>query len=567
MTSSSIYEEKPWLKSYPPGVRGEVEIPDISVNEAFDTATMKHRDRTALNFYGKKIRFNELRDKVDRLAAALFDLGIKKGDRVAVLLLNSPEHVIAFYALLKVGAVITPISPVYVSSEIRHQLEDSGAKSVICQDILYDALEKTEWKFKHVILTNISESLTPLKKMMGRSILRSVYQKGSVPSKGITLQEGFYRLQDLIHHYSPEPPRLEINPKEDLAILPYTGGTTGAPKGVMITHYNIIAAVTQIHGFFNFLEEGKEALVAYMPYYHAAGQVTALLDGVLFGATQYILTTPEPDYILNILATRNVTSFLGAPSIFEMLKDYKKTDRVNWRKLKYVMSGADSLNEATAKGWRARTGVGLTDAYGMTETTAVAISTPVGRERIGSIGIPMPGTGAAILDPFEDQLLPQGEIGELVISGPQVSLGYWKNPGATRDCEAVINQIRWWRTGDLAKMDEDGYFYIYDRKRDLIKYKGLRVYAREVEEVLSNHPQIKEVGVVGVKDIKVGEVVKAFVVLETDAGGQVSEQDVIEYCKDKLASYKIPRIVEFVGEIPKTDVGKVSRRELKEWES
>jgi len=566
MSEVSIYEKRPWLKTYPTGVPADIHVPEISVNQAFDQATDKWRNRTALKFYGRKISFKDLRDKVDRLATALADLGIGKGDRVALLLLNCPEHVYAFYALLKVGAVITPVSPVYVSSEIAHQIEDSGVESVICQDILYEGLEKTGRHFKHVILTNISDSLPALKKAMGRSVLRSVYQKMAVPPTSITRQEGFYKLHELIRTHPPAPPPVEIIPKEDLALLPYTGGTTGAPKGVMISHYNIMAALTQIHAFFNFLEEGREGIVAYMPYYHAAGQVTGLLDGVLFGATQHILSTPDPDDILNTLATQNVTAFLGAPSLFEGLKDYKKTDRVNWKKLKYVMSGADALNEATATDWKARTGVSLTNGYGMTETTASAIAEPVGNEKVGSIGVPMPGALAAILDPFEDKFIPVGEIGELVIAGPQVTTGYWQNPQATRDCEAVMAGVRYWRTGDLARMAEDGRFYIYDRKRDLIKYKGLRVYAREVEEVLVNHPQISEVGVVGLKDIKVGEIVKAFVVLRTDTGAQLSERDIIEYCQDKLASYKIPRIIEFVGEIPKTDVGKVSRRELREWE-
>ncbi|MBW1819558.1 MAG: AMP-binding protein, partial [Deltaproteobacteria bacterium] len=231
-----------------------------------------------------------------------------------------------------------------------------------------------------------------------------------------------------------------------------------------------------------------------------------------------------------------------------------------------MMSGADALLESTAKEWQARTGVSIYEVYGMTETVLITHGNPLGKSKIGSIGIPITNTMAAILDPEVDTFLPPGEMGELVMAGPQVTKGYWNNPDATRDCEAVINGVRWWRSGDLGRMEEDGYFYLYDRKRDLIKYKGLRVYAREVEEVLKTHPQIKEVGVIGVRDPKVGENVKAMVVLETDARGQLSELDIREYCKDHLAPYKIPKIVEFIGEIPKTDVGKVSRRELREEE-
>ncbi|MBW1887830.1 MAG: AMP-binding protein, partial [Deltaproteobacteria bacterium] len=276
--------------------------------------------------------------------------------------------------------------------------------------------------------------------------------------------------------------------------------------------------------------------------------------------------TPDPDDILHAIARYKASWFIGAPAIFEALKDYKKTDIVDWKRLKIVASGADALHEFTAADWKTRTGVSISDNYGMTELVAMSHGSPPGLGKVGSIGFPIPNTMAAILDPDEDIFLPVGETGELVVSGPQVTKGYWNNLEATKDCDAIIDGVRWWRTGDLARMEEDGYFYIYDRKRDLIKYKGLRVYAREVEEALKTHPDIREVGVIGVKDIKVGENIKALVVLESDARGKLSESDIVAYCKDKLAHYKIPRIVEFVGEIPKTDIGKVSRRELREEE-
>jgi len=561
----SVYTEKPWLKNYPPEVPAETEVPDKTVDELFNESTEQWRDKTAIIFYGKKIGFKELRDKVDRLAAALAGLGVEKGDRVALLLLNSPEHIIAYFAVQKIGAVITPISPVYVSSEIKHQLLDSGAETIICQDILYEGVEKTGLDLNNVILTNISESLPATKKLLGKSILRGVYQKMAAPSPEIYKKEGIHHFQDLIKTHQPNPPKIEIKP-DDVLTLPYTSGTTGPPKGVMITHRNVVADFVQYHAFFPFFEAGRETLMGYMPFYHAGGQFTALLDGVLQGASLIVVTTPDPDEILYSIARYKVTFFIGAPSIYEFLKDYKKTDMVNWDKLKMIGSGADALHEFTARDWLERTGVPIHDNYGMTELVAMSHGSPLNRGKIGSIGVPIPNTLAAILDPEEDVYLPVGEIGELVVSGPQVTPGYWNNPEATKDCEAVIDGLRWWRTGDLARMEEDGYFYIYDRKRDLIKYKGLRVYAREVEEVLKSHPNISEVGVVGVKDIKVGENVKAFVVLESDARGKLSEADITEYCQDKLAHYKIPKIIEFVGEIPKTDIGKVSRRELREEE-
>ena len=560
----SIYEERPWLKHYPPGVSPDIEVPVKSVGELFDGTTEKWKNKTAIIFYGGKISFKELRDKVDRFANALFNLGIKKGDRIAFLLLNSPEYIISFYAAAKIGAVVTAISPVYVSSEIKHQLVDSGAETIICQDILYEGLENTGLKLKNVILTNISESLPKIKKLLGKSILRDVYQKMAAPSPEIIEKEGFYWLQEMIKKYSPAPPKVEINPKEDLVLLPYTGGTTGPPKGVMLTHYNLITNAMQTGVSMPILEEGKEILIAFMPYYHAAGQNMALCYGLFSGYTQVTITTPDLDEILNSIIKYNGSFFMGAPSFFEILKDYEKTDRVKWKKLKILITGADALNDYTAKDWEARTGTRITEGYGMTETTAVTHLNPKGKEKYNSIGIPIPGTTAAILDPDKDEFLPLGELGEIAVMGPQLTKGYWGNPQATADCQATIDGKMWWRTGDLGRMEEDGYFHIYDRKRDLIKYKGLRVYAREVEEVLKTHPKIREVAVVGVRDIKVGENVKAVVVLESDSRGKISEGEVREFCKGKLAHYKIPKIIEFVGEIPKTDIGKVSRREVRE---
>lgn len=276
-----------------------------------------------------------------------------------------------------------------------------------------------------------------------------------------------------------------------------------------------------------------------------------------------ILTTPDLDLIIENAVKYSASYFQSAPTLYELLKNFEKTDRVNWKKVKMLNCGSDSLHEYTARDWEERTKSRITESYGMTETVCITHNNPIGKERYGSIGVPVSSTYSAILDPDEDKYIPVGEIGEIVSSGPQITIGYWQRPEATKECEAIMDGRRWWRTGDLGRMEEDGYFYVYDRKRDLIKYKGLRVFAREVEEVLKNHPQIKEVGVVGQPDSLVGENVKAVIVLESDARGKLSERDIIDYCKDKLTSYKIPKIIEFVGEIPKTDVGKVSRREIR----
>ena len=566
-TNKAKYEARPWLKFYLEGVPSDIEIPEESVVDNFNRITEKWKGKTALVFYGRKISYEELRDHVDRFATALCDLGIKKGDKIALLLLNSPQFVIAYLGGLKAGAILTGISPVYVSPEIKHQIEDSGATSIVCQDILYDAVEKADVKLDRVILTNVAEYLPKFKKMMGQSVLRAVYQKMSAPPAEIFEREGFYQFEDLIKSHRPEPPKIEFNIREDLVTLSYTGGTTGLPKGAMITHYNFSAARTLGQIFWgDIMKEGEETLLAYLPFYHIYGQAIIMMGGLSQGYTLVIFTTPDLDDILNAIERYKASIFYGLPSLFEALRDYHRTDRVNWKRIKAIISGADSLLEDTSRGWDQRTGAPIHEGWGMTETTSLGIVNPLGRPKLGSFGIPMCNTVAGIVDPDGTEFLPVGETGELVVKGPELAKGYWKREKETKEMFVDIDGETWLRTGDLAKMDEDGYFYFYDRKRDLIKYKGLSIFARDVEEVLAAHPKVKEAGVIGVPDPDVGEKVKAIVVLETEARGKISEEEIMKYCAENLAHYKVPKIVEFRGEVPKTDVGKVSRRELREEE-
>lgn len=571
--AKNVYLERPWLRFYPEGLPPDLDIPEISVPQAFDEATEKWKDKTALIFYGRKISYGELREQTDRFATALYDLGIRKGDRVALYLLNCPQFPIAYFGAMKAGAVLTAISPVYVTPEVKHQLEDSGVETIVCQDILYDFIERTNVRLKNVILTSIDEYLPRFTKALGKSVLRAVYRKMSVPSVQIYEREGIYQFQDLIKKYPPNPPKIEFNPREDLAALPYTGGTTALPKAAMLTHYNLVATEIENQSWFQYsfergknLEEGKECIIGFAPFYHIMGQAIIMLGALMRGHALVIFTTPDIDDILDAIGRYGITMFIGVPSIYELLKDYEKTDRVDWKRIKIIISGADSLLEDTAKAWKRRTGVELHEAYGLSESSAGICVTPIGRPKIGSFGTPLPNTIAAIADPEKDEFVPLGEIGELVARGPQMMKGYWNRPEETKEMFAEIAGEKWLRTGDLARMDEEGYFHFYDRKRDLIKYKGYSVFAREVEEALKSHPKIKEVGVIGVPDPKVGANIKAVVVLESDARGRLSEEEIVQYCEERLAHYKVPRIVEFRGEIPKTDVGKVSRRELREEE-
>ena len=559
------YEARPWIKWYLPGVEPDITIEEKSVVDTFNENTEEWKDKTAVIFYGRKVSYRELRDQVDRFATALQDLGIKKGDKIALLLLNSPQFIIAYMGALKAGATLTAISPVYVSSEIKYQLEDSGARMIVCLDILYDNVEKSGVKLDAVILTSISEYLPGMKKFLGSSVLRAVYQKMAAPPVELFEREGFYRFQDLIKKYPPNPPKIEFNIREDIVTLPYTGGTTGKPKGAVITHYNFAAARELADGFWgDVVQKGKETVIAYLPFYHIYGQAVVMMGGMTEGYTSILITTPDPDDILGALENYKGTIFYSVPALYEYLKDYEKTNRVNWKNIKVLISGADALLEDTARGWEKRTGARIHEGWGMTETTSTGMVNPYGRAKIGSFGVPMPGCVAGIMEAEGTKFLPVGETGELVFKGPNVFPGYWQKPEATKEVLLEIDDETWLRTGDLARMDEEGYFYFFDRKKDMIKYKGLQVFAREVEEVLTSHPQVREAGVIGVPDPEVGERVKAIVVLESEARGRVSEEDITKYCAGKLASYMVPKIIEFRGEVPKTDIGKVSRRELRE---
>ncbi len=564
MDSKELYLSKPWLKYYPKGVPSEVDVPEISVPELFDQRADKYASKTALIFYGNKISYKKLKELIDRFATALADLGVIKGQTVALYLLNCPQYVIAYFAALKVGAKVTPISPVYTSKEVKHQLEDSEAETIICQDILYDNVEKTGISLKNVILTNIAEYLPLLKKQLGKSALGKVYGEMHVPTPKYIDEAGLLKFQTLIKKYPPRPPKIEIQPKEDIAALPYTGGTTGLPKAAILTHHNIVSLQAQTVSFWPIFEEGKEVVIAFLPFFHIYGQVVVMLNGLVQGATLVLFTTPDIDDILSAMERYQASGFYGVPTLFEYLKDYEKTDRVNWKRLKLIACGADTLHESTIKDWERRTGTKILEGYGMTETTAVSHSTPYDRPKSGSFGVPIPGVTAAVVDADGTEFKGIDEVGELILHGPNMMQGYWKRPEETKDSIIDIDGKKWLRTGDLVRMDEEGYFHFFDRKRDLIKYKGYSVFARHVEEVLYRHPQIKAAGVVGVPDPKVGQLIKAYVVLQSDARGKISEEEIMEFCRENLAHYKVPKIIEFRGELPKTDVGKVSRRELRE---
>jgi long-chain acyl-CoA synthetase len=563
MEAKAKYDEKPWLRFYPEGVPVTVDVPERSLPDVFDDVSTRYSSKAAVVFYGNKIDFKRLRENVDRFATALHDLGVRKGDKVALYLLNSPQYIIAYFGALKAGATVTPISPVYTSIEVRHQLEDSEARTIVCQDFLLENVERAGATLNNVILTDIGEYLPLSKKLAGRSTLGR-YAKMEAPSAGAVESRGFHQFQKLLKKYPPNPPRIEFNPKEDIAALPYTGGTTGLPKGAVLTHHNLLACQMQTQAFWPVYEEGKEVIPALLPFYHIYGQVVVMLNGLILGSTLILFTTPDLDEVLSAMAKHGATVFYSVPTAYQFLKDYDKTERFNWKGLKILTSGADTLHESTVNDWERRTGAKIQEGYGLTECSAVSHLNPLGRTKVGSFGVPLPNIEAAVIDPETIEYVPPGEVGEMLLSGPNIMKGYWNRPEETGDTIIELDGRTWLRTGDLVRMDEEGYFFFYDRKKDMIKYKGYSVFAREIEEVLHQHPQVKAAGVVGVRDPNVGQMIKAIVVLQTEARGKVSEEDMARYCAENLAHYKVPKIIEFRGELPKTDVGKVSHRELRE---
>ena len=548
-TSLDTYLARPWTRHYQKGTPAAVEIPEKSVQRLFDEASERAPGKVAVAFYGRSITYGELREATDRLANALAAKGVKKGDRVALYLLNSPQFIIAYFGALKCGATVTPISPVYTSHEVRYQLEDSGARALVCQDILYEKVAKCGAALDLVVVTNVNEYLPSLKRLFSRKAAVS----GPV-----------CWLQDLLKAHAAQAPAVSIDAKTDIAALPYTGGTTGNPKGVMLTHYNLVAAQVTASASLPGLQAGREVALAFLPFFHIYGQVVLMLNHLVQGNLLVLFTTPDTEAILEAMERYKATVFYGVPTLFEYLKDHKDTNKADWRRLRLVLSGADTLHASTMQDWTRRTGSHITEGYGMSETAGASHLNPTDRAKPGSFGCPLPGMQAAVMNPDTLEFVEPGATGELVLSGPNVMAGYWQRPEENARAFVEHAGLRWMRTGDIVRMDEEGYFHFYDRAKDLIKFKGLSIFAKDIEDVLYAHPQVKAAGVIGVPDPAVGQRIKAIVVLQGDARGKLSEDEIKAYCRQRLAEYKVPHVVEFRGELPKTDVGKVSRRELRE---
>ncbi|HIE37199.1 TPA: long-chain fatty acid--CoA ligase [Candidatus Geothermarchaeota archaeon] len=561
-----VFEEwilsKPWLKNYDEGTPHEIEIPEHPLYKILDDSFNLAPDHTALIFLGRKISYRELHNASEKFGYILQKrFGVEKGDRVALYLPNTPQFVISYYGALKAGAVVTPASPLYTGEELARQLNSSDAKILVAIDLFTDNVEKAfkDSNVEKVIYTGIDDYLPGLKAFIYRTFMKKVKPK-------IDGEERF-QFMKLLSEADGEVDRPDIKPKEDLATLMFTGGTTGVPKGAMLTHYNLVANIYQIDAWLFRGRKKQDIFVGLLPWFHIYGQTAVMNFSIFSTGTTIVLPRLDIKELLKSIQKYKANVFHGVPTLYAYLNNYPEIKKYNLRSIEACISGAAPLPVSVAERFEEITGGKLREGYGLTETSPVTHVNPIyGKYKFGSIGLPVPNTLAGIADPDKDVFLPPGEVGEVVVSGPQVMKGYYNMDEENKMVFFEKYGYRWFRTGDMGKMDEEGYFYIVDRKKDLIKYKGYSVYPREVEEVLYRHEAVKEAAVIGIPHKEYGELVKAYIVLKDEYKGKVSEEDIIEYAKEHLAPYKTPKVVEFRDDLPKSAVGKVLRRVLREEE-
>jgi len=547
-------EERIWHKAYAPGVPPSIDYEKITMPEALERTARNFPDNTALVMMGKKISYRELDDLVNRFAGALTDLGIHKGDKVAILLPNLPQGVIACQAVLKLGAVVVMHNPLYTESELEYQLNDSDSKMAISLDLLVPRILKLKEKtaIETVIACHIRDYLPFPKKQLFPFVKKDMHRKTDP-------NEGVHDFLDLIKKYPPTPPQREVL-FDDLATLLYTGGTTGVSKGVMLTHANISINVQQLKGWFHDAKDGKESMLGIFPIFHVAGFTVVMNHCIFRGFEVVLVPRPEAGGILEMTQKFKPNIFTCVPTIFVGVLNHPHFSKTDFSCIRWTVSAAAPLAVDTIREWEKVTGSTIVECYGLTETSPLSHANPWGgKTKVGSVGLPVTDTDCRIVDiETGTREMPLGESGEILLKGPQLTQGYYKNP------EETANAIRegWFYTGDIGYMDDEGYLYITDRKKEMIIAGGYNIYPREIDEVLFEHPKIQEACAVGIPDPYRGETVKAFLVIK--AGETLTEDEVIAFCREKLAAYKVPKLVEFMDDLPKSTVGKVMRRKLKE---
>lgn len=544
--------DKPWLEHYPVEVPITYDYPKQNLAQFLVESAENFPDKIALDFLGNRISYKTLMDSVYRFTNALLKLGIRKGDRVAVMLPNCPQAVIAYYGTLLMGGIVVMTNPLYMPRELEYQLKDANVQMIITLDILFDRVKNATEKepLNYTLITSIKDYLP-----FPKNVLYPLKNKPKTPV--IYNNRSVLPFLPFLKQSTAAPYQIPVDAEKDLALIQYTGGTTGFAKGVMLTHMNLVANTIQSKLWFYRAEMGKERYLAALPFFHVFGMTVLLNQSTLMAGTLILIPRFDITQILKTMGRLKPTVFPGAPTMYIAVINHPDVHKFDLSSVKICISGAASLPVEVQERFESLTGGTLTEGYGLTETSPVTHANNLWEKRkVGSIGIPFPDTEARIVHPDSGEDVPQGEIGELIIRGPQVMKGYWQQPDET---DKALRD-GWLFTGDLGKMDADGFFYILDRRKDLIIAGGYNIYPREVEEVLFEHPDVEEAVVAGVIDPYRGETVKAYIILKE--GTTVSEEELKRWCKEKLAVYKVPRIYEFRDTFPKTLVGKVLRRKL-----
>jgi long-chain acyl-CoA synthetase len=564
--------EKVWLNEYDPGVPARIDYPNVPLSQFLLDTAAKYPDRTALIFgnvveplgnalMDASMSYGQLLDLTLRFAATLQKLGVQKGDRVAVHLPNCPQFAIAYYATLMVGGVVVPCNPQYVARELKHQLADSESKVAITLSLTYPLIKqiRSDTPLEHVVVTNIKEYFP--------GVLRFLFTVAMEKKEGhfqdISADANTYWFQDLLAQAPAKPDPVKVEP-QDTGVLMYTGGTTGISKGAQLTHANLVANALQVRWWMPESKEAHEIMLTALPLFHSYAMTVCMNQTIYLGGTQILIPNPRVlEHVLKSINKHKPTMFPGVPAMYVSISNYPEVGRYDVSSIRACISGAAGLPPEVQQGFERLTGGKLVEGYGLSEATPVTHCNPIyGKRKEGSwIGIPFPDTDAVIMDlETGEKVLDTGEIGELCVRGPQVMKGYWNMPTET------ANALRdgWLHTGDIARMETDGFFQIVDRKKDMILGSGgFNIYPREIEDVLYEHPKVLEVAAAGIPvGREKGERVKVYVVLKP--GETATEQEIIEYCRENLAPYKVPKYVEFRSDLPKTMVGKILRRVLVE---
>ncbi len=552
----SVYYKKPWLKSYETGVPERIEYEEITMPDILDRSAKQFPDRPALVFQGYTMTYRQLKDTVDRFAACLADFGVKQGDAVAILLPNLIPCVAAYFAVLRIGAVTVMNNPLYSDRELEYQFNDSGSKVLITLDLLgnrmIDLRPKT--KIKQIVYTSIGDYLP-----FPKSLLFPLVGKKKKLAADVKAAPDVFRWKDCVARYGPNPPRPKMG-FEDVAMYQYTGGTTGVSKGVMLTHANLSKQVQQLAAWFPKFQKGSETMLGALPFFHVFGLSTAMNFSVFMAWSDVLVPRPQPEPLLEAIGKFRPTFAPLVPTMYIGMLSHPDLKKTDLSCLKGCFSGSAPLPVEVIHEFERITGAVIVEGFGLTETTPVTHVNPFagGARKVGSVGLSISDTEARIVD-LETGLndMPAGQPGELIIRGPQVMKGYLNKPEET----AYTLRNGWCFTGDIATMDEEGYFYIVDREKDMIISGGFNVYPRDIDEVFYENPKVQEACAIGIPDPKRGENVKVFVVLKE--GETATQEELIAYARTKLAAYKLPSEIEFRKELPKSTVGKVLRKELK----